>query len=205
MPRPDKGNTLTNRIKGIGLVLPITLLASSLLSGCAALVVGGVGVSAVTMSEDKRTIGTQIDDATTDAKIENAISKVEELKENSNISVHVYNGTVLLLGQTPNGNLRIKAEQAAATVPNIRKIHNQIRIGSPTAATTKAYDVWLASKVRANLLSDKEVDFLKIDVAVEDSEVFLMGLVTQTQADKAIEITRNIDGVVKVINVFEIL
>lgn len=192
-------------VNKVGLVLPIALLASSLLSGCAAVVVGGVGVSAVTMSEDKRTIGTQIDDATTDAKVESAISKVEELKESSNISVHVYNGTVLLLGQAPNAALRIKAEQAAATVPNIRKIHNQIRIGSPTAATTKAYDVWLASKVRANLLSDKEVDFLKIDVAVEDSEVFLMGLVTQAQADKAIEITRNIDGVVKVINVFEIL
>lgn len=190
--------------RGKLLALPLALLAGSLLSGCAAVVVGGVGVSAVTMSEDKRTIGTQIDDATTDGKVETAVAEVEGLEGHANINVHVYNGMVLLMGQASTSTLRTKVEQAAATVPNIRKIHNQIRIGSPTAATTKAYDVWLASKVRANLLSDKEVDFLKIDVAVEDSEVFLMGLVSQQQASKAIDITRNIDGVVKVINVFEV-
>lgn len=174
------------------------------LSGCAAVVVGSVGVSAVTMSEDERTIGTQIDDSTTDSKIETAIGKIPALDKQSHINVHVYNGNVLLMGQTPTGDLKSQAEKTARTVPIIGKVYNQIRIGNPISATTKAYDVWLASKIRAHLISSKEVDFLKMDVAVEDSEVFLMGLVTQTEADKAVEITRNLDGVIKVINMFEI-
>lgn len=175
------------------------------MSGCAAVVVGGVGVSAVTMNEDKRTVGTQIDDSTTDSKVESAIDEISALKKEANINVHVYNGVVLLMGQAPTENLRAQAEKAARSVPKASKVYNQIRIGNPTATTTRAYDIWLASKIRANLLSNKEVDFLKMDIAVEDSEVFLMGLVTQSEADKAIEITRNLDGVVKVINMFEVM
>ncbi|MCY7294801.1 BON domain-containing protein [Alteromonas sp. a30] len=185
-------------------VSSLLIIGSLGMSGCAALVVGGVGVSAVTVGEDERTVGTQIDDTTVANKITGALNKVAAIKHDSNISVKSFNGAILLTGQTPTASLRIEAENIALSFENIRTVYNQIRVGKPTAPSTRAYDIWLASKVRANLIADKHVDFLKMDVTVEDSEVFLMGLVTQNNADRAIEITRNLDGVTRVVNMFEI-
>lgn len=182
----------------------LMVLSSVGLSGCAALVVGGVGVSAVTVGEDERTVGTQIDDSTIANKIYGAINQVPALKQDANITVKSFNGSVLLLGQTPTAALRNEAEGIALTFTDVKAVYNQIRITNPTAPSTRAYDIWLASKVRANLLADKQVDFLKMDVSVEDSEVFLMGLVSKENADRAIEITRNLSGVTRVVNMFEI-
>lgn len=184
--------------------LAVGAMAVFSLSGCAAVVIGAVSASAVTMSEDSRTVGTQIDDTTVAARVSSAIVKDKVLKEQTHINVHVFNGAVLLIGQAPNSALSQQIENIALGVENADNVFNQIRIGTPTPATTRAHDVWLASKVRANLLAEKEIDFLKMNIAVEDSEVFLMGIVSQEEADKAIEVTRNLEGVVKVINVFDI-
>ena len=199
MPPLIKAN---KRWQLLGAMISLGVVTS--LSGCAAIVIGAVGASAVTVSEDSRTVGTQIDDTTLGSRFSGALSKDEVLSNQTNINVYVFNGSVLLVGQAPNAALAQKAENLIMNVASVRKVFNQIRIGNPTAATTKAYDVWLASKVRANLLAEKEIDFLKMNVAVEDSEVFLMGIVTSAEADRAIDIVRNLDGVVKVVNVFDI-
>jgi len=198
-------NSLMNSSKRVRLfstALGVCALCS--LSGCAAVVIGAVGASAVTVSEDSRTVGTQIDDSTVESRVSNVLSKDKVLDEQTNINVHVFNGAILLVGQAPNSALAQQAENTALGVEGVTNVFNQIRIGNPTVASTRAHDVWLASKVRANLLTEKEIDFLKMNIAVEDSEVFLMGIVTQAEASKAIEIVRNIDGVVKVVNVFDI-
>ena len=199
MPPLIKAN---KRWQLLGAMISLGVVTS--LSGCAAIVIGAVGASAVTVSEDSRTVGTQIDDTTLGTRFSGALSKDKVLSNQTNINVYVFNGSVLLVGQAPNAALAQKAENLIMNVASVRKVFNQIRIGNPTAATTKAYDVWLASKVRANLLTEKEIDFLKMNVAVEDSEVFLMGIVTSAEADRAIDIVRNLDGVVKVVNVFDI-
>jgi len=44
---------------------------------------------------------------------------------------------------------------------------------------------------------------LNIRVITENGEVFLMGLVTELEADKAVEIARHVNGVSRVIKAFE--
>ena len=65
--------------------------------------------------------------------------------------------------------------------------------------------MWLTSKIKANLVADKRIDGFHIHVAVENSEVFLMGLVSTKEAEIAATIARNIDGVKQVIKAFEYL
>lgn len=185
--------------------LAVAAIVISSLSGCAAVVIGGAAVSAVTLTEDKRTLGTQLDDNTTEARLAAIIAKTLPGDGAAKVNVEVYNKVVLLVGQARDSKTRQAIGDAARTAPNVNHIHNQIRIGEPLSPSVEAHDLWLASKVRTQLLADKRVDVLKIDVIVEDSEVFLMGLVTQQQANHAIDITRNISGVVKVVNIFEIL
>jgi osmotically-inducible protein OsmY len=182
--------------------LPLVLSTTLLMQGCAGLIIGA-GVGAVSVAHDRRTVGTQVDDKTTAGRLFSAISNDAALKEQTSISIQVFNGTALLVGQSPTRELIQQAEKLASTVKNIKKLHNQIRLGSPIPASTVAHDVWLASKVKTILIADKRIDGLHINIEVENSEVFLMGLVSQQESNIAVDITRNIKGVKQVIKAFE--
>lgn len=187
--------------KSVALAL---LLSITTIQGCAVLVIGA-GVGAASAAHDRRTLGTQVDDKTAASKISVALSEVEELKNRTSITVQVFNGTALLVGQAPTNELIQLAQQTAGSVKNIKKLHNQIRLGSPISTSVAANDVWLASKVKTQLLADKRVDGLNVEIEVENGEVFLMGLVTQQEANIAVDITRNIAGVKQVVKAFEYL
>lgn len=200
-PKVHRSNTLLNhRLKALG----IGLIALSLLQGCAALLVGA-GVGAASAAHDRRTLGTQLDDKTVASRISIALSENEAIEKQANINVHVFNGSVLLVGQAPNESLIRQAEQLAEAVKNVNKLHNQIRLAKPISASSTTHDVWLASKIKAKLIADKRVDGFHIHVAVENSEVFLMGLVTTKEAESAANSARNVEGVTQVIKAFEYL
>ena len=189
-------------LKSRNIYIPLLLSTTLLLQGCAGLLIGaGVGVASV--AHDRRTIGTQVDDTTTAGRISTAISNVVAINEQTSISVQVFNGTALLVGQAPTQALIQQTEKLASSVKNIKKLHNQIRLGFPIPASVVANDVWLASKIKTKLIADKRIDGLHIQIEVENGEVFLMGLVSERESNIAVEITRNISGVKQVIKAFE--
>lgn len=175
-----------------------------LLQGCAAAVVAGTA-SAITAANDRRTIGSQIDDSNIEIKASIAISEVDRLQKFAHISAVSVNGIVLLVGQVANEEMKNEANRAIESVAGIRKIHNQIRIGSNIGVTTQTHDSWLTSKVKAQLLTDKNISSNNIKVVTENAEVFLMGLVSDAEAEQAVNIARNVSGVERVIKVFEYL
>jgi osmotically-inducible protein OsmY len=189
-------------LKSKKIYLPLVLSATVLLQSCAGLIIGA-GVGAASVAHDRRTIGTQVDDTTTAGRISNAISKDTAVIEQTSITVQVFNGTALLVGQAPTQTLIQQAQKLASSVKNIKKLHNQIRLGSPIPPSVVANDAWLASKVKTKLIADKRIDGLHIEIEVENGEVFLMGLVSQQESNIAVDITRNIKGVKQVIKAFE--
>ncbi len=175
-----------------------------LLQGCAAAVVAGTA-SAVTAANDRRTIGSQIDDNNIEIKASIALSEVERLEKFANISAVSVNGIVLLVGQVSNEEMRNEAQRTIEGVSGIRKIHNQIRIGSNIGITTQTHDSWLTSKVKGQLLTAKDISSNNIKVVTENAEVFLMGLVSDSESTQAVNIARNVSGVERVVKVFEYL
>jgi osmotically-inducible protein OsmY len=175
-----------------------------LLQGCAAAVVAGTA-SAVTAANDRRTIGSQIDDNNIEIKASIALSEVERLEKFANISAVSVNGIVLLVGQVANEEMRNEAQRTIEGVSGIRKIHNQIRIGSNIGITTQTHDSWLTSKVKGQLLTAKDISSNNIKVVTENAEVFLMGLVSDSESTQAVNIARNVSGVERVVKVFEYL
>lgn len=187
-----------NRIK---LLAALTLLA--LLQGCAAAVVAG-GAGAVTAANDRRTLGAQIDDKNVVLKAQRALADNAATAEGSNINVTSYNGVILLTGQTRNEQIRQQAQALVRQLDGVRDVQNQIRLGNNTALTTRTRDSWISTKVKTQLLADKQVSGLNIKVVTENAEVFLMGIVSEQEAAKAVEITRHVEGVARVIRAFEI-
>jgi osmotically-inducible protein OsmY len=181
----------------------LTILGTVLLlQGCAAAVVAGTA-SAVTAANDRRTIGSQIDDNNIEIKASIAISEVKRLEKYAHINAISVNGIVLLVGQVTSQEMKSEAQRTVEGIPGIRKIHNQIRIGSNIGITTQTHDSWLTSKVKTQLLTAKNISSNNIKVVTENAEVFLMGLVSDSEASQAVNIARNVSGVERVIKMFE--
>src|SRR5690606_16975557 len=184
----------------VKLICACILLA--LLQGCAAAVVAG-GATAVTSANDRRTLGAQIDDKNVVLKAVRALADHPATAEGSNINVTSYNGVMLLTGQTRTEQIRQQAGALVAKIEGVRDVQNQIRLGNNTGMTTRTRDSWISTKVKTQLLADEEVSGLNIKVVTENAEVFLMGLVTDQEAAKAVDIARHVDGVSRVVRAFE--
>lgn len=183
------------------LLCACTLLA--LLQGCAAAVVAG-GATAVTSANDRRTLGAQIDDKNVVLKAIRALADDPATAEGSNINVTSYNGVMLLTGQTRTEQVRQRAGALVARIDGVRDVQNQIRLGNNTGMTTRTRDSWISTKVKTQLLADEQVSGLNIKVITENAEVFLMGLVNDQEAAKAVDIARHVDGVARVVRAFEL-
>jgi osmotically-inducible protein OsmY len=189
-------------MKMTNIAMAMTITGTLLLQGCAGLIVGA-GMGAVAVAHDNRTIGTQLDDKTTGSRIATILGTDESIKNQTNITVQVFNGTALLVGQAPTQDLIQYAGKLTNSVKHVKKLHNQIRLGAPVPPSVVANDVWLASKIKTKLIGDKRIDGLNIELEVENGEVFLMGLISAREAAIAVELTRHIDGVKQVIKAFE--
>lgn len=174
------------------------------LSGCAAIIVAGA-TGAASAADDRRSIGAQIDDNSIEVKAALALSKSGAISDHTHISIFSVNGNLLAVGQAPNELLRNEAITVLNQINGVKRVHNQIRITSVTSMLTRTNDTWLTSKVKLKLLGEKSIRSNNIKVVTENAEVYLMGLVTRPEADKAAEIVRNVAGVAKVIKMFEVL
>jgi osmotically-inducible protein OsmY len=183
----------------------LIILVAFMQTGCALVTVGTVGAAATVSANDRRTVGTQIDDKTTQSRVRSAINDIPLIKDEAAVSVDVYNGQVLLTGQAPLQGMIVDLEKMATAVQNVMKVHNQVRLGSPIPATSTMNDVWLASKIKTIMLADEKIPLFKLVLVVEDSEVFIMGLLTKAEAAAAVNAARNVDGVSKVIRVMELI
>ncbi|MDP4529132.1 division/outer membrane stress-associated lipid-binding lipoprotein [Alkalimonas delamerensis] len=178
------------------------LVTLGLLQGCAAAVLAGGG-AAVVSAQDRRTLGSQIDDTGIAMRARQLFSQ-EDLNKQGRINVTSHNGVVLLTGQVESEQVRQRAGQIARDLQSVRDVHNQLRVGNTISLSTRSRDSWISTRVKTLLLSDSDISGLNIKVTTEDGEVFLMGLVTPAEADKAVEIARHVDGVNRVVRAFEI-
>jgi osmotically-inducible protein OsmY len=178
----------------------LSLIAALALQGCAALV-GVGGVAAVSSLEDRRSTGTQLDDSGIESRAAARIG--ERVGERGRITVTAFNRAILLTGEAWDEATRAEVEKLAAEVPNVRSVTNEIQISGIASATTRANDAAITARVKGGFVNTKGLNSLHVKVVTEAGVVYLLGLVTEAEAEKATEIARTTGGVRKVIRVFE--
>lgn len=184
------------------LKLAFALILVITVSGCESLLIAGAATGA-SASQDRRSVSTQFEDEKTELKTMMAIFDNDEVWKDTNVEIVSYNNVILIIGQAPTATLKEKATAEIKKIAKQKKVHNQIRIAAPISFFARRNDEYLTTKIKSSMLFTSEFPSSKVKVVTENSEVFLMGLMTQAEADKAVEITRNIDGVKRVIKVFE--
>ncbi|WP_339058322.1 division/outer membrane stress-associated lipid-binding lipoprotein [Candidatus Regiella endosymbiont of Tuberolachnus salignus] len=181
------------------------LCGALLLQGCvSAVFVGGVAV-ATKSAKDPRTLGTQIDDGKLEIFITKALNKdpkLKKLKKKARVIATVYQKKVLLTGQVPDRTSSDRAKEIAMSVEGTNEIYNEIRQGNIIDLATITNDTWITTQIRSLLLASDSVKFSNVKVITENSEVFLLGLVTQQEEQAAADIASKVNGVKRVITVF---
>lgn len=184
----------------------ITLLLSLalLLNGCAApLFIGGAAVTGVAVAKDRRTAGTMLDDERIELNILSEVARDQELVDRGHLNVTSYNGIVLLTGEVEEAALSQRIATLARKVNKVREVKNELRIAPPSDAASRSHDTVLTSRVKSRLVTDDSVDGTAIKVVTEQGTVYLMGLVSPAEAASAVKLTRNTEGVLRIVKVFE--
>ena len=180
----------------------IVLIPLILLQGCATAIITGAATG-VSIVHDRRTTGAVIDDQGVEFKAALAIFNNKDIYEQSHINVTSYNGIILITGETLTEQLKQQVYDLVRIIPKVRTIHNELIIAAPSSLPSRSSDAWITSKVKAKITSDRQVDPFHIKVVTEHGIVYLMGIVNQTESDRAVSITSNSAGVQRVVKMFE--
>jgi osmotically-inducible protein OsmY len=186
--------------------LLVSALAAALIAGtlsaCAPLVVGGAAMGAM-VTFDRRTSGAQLEDQ--EIELRGASRLRDALGSRGDITVTSYNRQVLLTGEVPSENDKATAEQVISKVENVKGIVNELAVMPNSSLTQRSSDALVTGKVKASFLDEKSLYVGAFKVVTERGTVYLMGRVTQREADTATKITRNVSGVQRVVRIFEII
>jgi osmotically-inducible protein OsmY len=155
------------------------------------------------MATDRRTSGAQVEDQGIELR---AASRIREnLGDRVHVNITSYNRQVLLTGEVPNAQDKQLVEQVVARVENVRAVVNELAVLGSSTLTQRSSDALVTGKVKAGLLDAKDLFANAFKVVTERGTTYLMGRVTQREADRATDIARRTGGVQKVVRVLEII
>jgi len=172
------------------------------LAGCFGAAAVGVGTGAL-MLTDRRNSETYLSDQGMELRAANRIS--EKYGDKVHVNVTSYNRMLLLTGEAPTEAIKADVEKLASGVPNVKSISNELAIAGPASFGGRSNDSYITSKVKARFVDANKFSANHVKVVTEAGVVFVLGMVTQAEAEAAVEITRTTGGVQKVVRVFEII
>lgn len=173
------------------------------LAGCSTIVSKSTGDRQVGTDKSDRSFGRMIDDELIETYIGANLLKADPGYQLAHISVVSFNGIVLLVGQVRSEQLRAEASTVARQVRHVKRVHNELTVSGPISVPARSNDAWLKTKIKSSMLATKGINPLEVKVVVENGIVYLMGIVSKSQADLAVKIARQTYGVQKIVKVFE--
>ena len=185
----------------MGATLGSIVAAMLFLQGCAETVIA-VGAGAAVMSAtDRRSTGAQVDDEGIELRVANRID--ERFGDKVHVNVTSYNYVVLLTGEVPDSRTRAEIAQIARAAQGVRNVANETQIAGVSSFGARSNDAYLTGKVKTRFLDVGHFNPNHVKVVTEANVVYLMGIVTQAEANEAVEIARTTGGVLKVVKIFE--
>jgi osmotically-inducible protein OsmY len=179
-----------------------TMLLGTAVVGCAPLMVGGAMTGAM-VATDRRTSGAQLEDQGIELRAANRLR--EPIGQRGNVSVTSYNRQVLLTGEVASEQDKARAETIVADVENVRSIVNELGVLGASSLTQRSADTLITGRVKAAMIDARDLSASAFKVVTTRGTVYLMGRVTQREAQRGTEITRNTPGVQRVVRVLEII
>lgn len=182
------------------------LLIPILNSGCSTVATGGAEATGLSLLHDRRTSEALLIDERIEINAGLELNAHDEIRDRCHFNVTAYNGKVLLTGEAPTKELRDKIINIIRVLSGVKLVHNEMVIAEPTSFGSRSNDALITTKVKTALSEIRNLpgfDATRVKVVTENGAVYLMGLLHAKEGNVAAEIARRINGVKKVVKVFE--
>jgi len=179
---------------------------SCLLTGCMTIATGGAEITGLSLLHDRRTSSAIFTDEGIEISASIELNSDENIRSQCHFNVTSYNGTVLITGEAPTEQLRNKIISIVRVIPDVKLIHNELKITQPSSFSTRSNDTFITTKVKSSLSNVSNLpgfDATRVKVITENGTVYLLGLVHKNEGYIATEIARREEGVKQVVKIFE--
>ena len=180
------------------------LVISLMLSGCGS-ILASFESNAIEDDPGERNLSLQIADESIETKAIVNIRAAHDRFDQANLVVVAHNGYVLIAGQVASEDLKAKATDVVRKIREVRRIYNELAVASPSSAMTRTSDSWITTKVKSWLLGSSSTPGLRVNVTTENGVVYLMGMVTEEEADRVAAVAADTSGVQRVVRLFELI
>ena len=184
-------------------ILSIVIVACfPLLNGCIPLLIGGaIGAGALVVT-DRRPASVMGQDEAISIK---AIKMTNDVyRETSHINVTSYNYNVLITGEAGSEAIKKDIEVIVRGIPNVKNVFNEVLVAGNSSLAARGNDTAITSKVKTRFLGNAgKFSPNHIKVVTENGVVYLMGIVTKSEAEAATEVASTTSGVQRVVKLFE--
>ncbi len=181
----------------------LALIAASclIMSGCAP-VMDATHSQPIQQNPGKRTLGQAFDDENIEQLFLVNLKKTDDRFMSAHVNAVCFNGVIVLIGQVPSEELRQSAARVASNL-RVRQVQNAMTVEPNAPAAVRSYDAWLTTKIKAKFATDSDINAGRVKVVTENGVIYLMGLVTQREAEKAATIAQDTDGAQRIVKAFE--
>ena len=193
---------MTKQLKRQTLKLIALGVGASTLSGCFPLVAGGMAGGALVIA-DRRNPGTQAIDRGIQLEAESFLTK--KYGDNIHVNVSVFNRRVLLTGETRTDAIKTSVEVDVKNMKNVTTIFNEMVAAPISGLNARANDSYLTARIKGSFVATEGIPSNSMKVITEASKVYLMGIVTDAEANRAVDIARSVPGVKQVTKVFDLI
>ena len=173
------------------------------LSGCLTALVAGAAIATVDILHDRRSAGEYVDDSTIELTAKNYLLSKPDLRAAAHVKADSWNGILLITGEIDSEEYKQRIITRLNSIDGVRQLVDESTITGKTALLARTNDAWITSKVKSRLLYKTGLDANRVKVITTRGSVYLMGIVTQAEADRATDLSRQVKGVARVVKVFE--
>lgn len=116
------------------------------------------------------------------------------------VNTNVYEGNVLLTGTVKSQKDKRRATLLSANVEGVKRIHNDLQVSKGGGFEGSASDLWIETKLKAQLVSTKGVKSINYRWRAVNGVVYFIGSArSRDELVKVIRIARATKGVKKVV------
>ena len=189
--------------KALAASLLLGATALPMLQGCLPVVAASAVSGGALATLDRRSLGTQTDDETVEWKASSRVG--EKFSDNVHLNFTSYNRKVLVTGEVPSEEVKGEIERIVVGVPQVQGVYNELAVAPVTSFSTRSNDSYITTRVKSRFVDSGKFSAVHVKVVTEAGVVYLLGLVTQREADSAIQVARTTSDVKKVVNLLEII
>ncbi len=187
--------------------LVFLFLIAILLPGCSSIVAtGSAEATGLALLHDRRNSEAILLDEAIEIQADIERNKHESLRKNTHINVTAYNGKVLVTGEADNIKFRNEVLNQIRRINGVKIVYDEITIEPSSFLSARSHDAFITTKVKNVLTQIKHIpgfDATRVKVVTEKAIVYLMGLLHEKEGKAAVEKARRVEGVKKVVAVFE--